>query len=92
MRKLITAKAVQKNSKDPARHKTEKLSPKEDCKSTVSKPTRKTNPSKPRMCTNCKKEHAGRCQQPDYKKKASGKKKKDDLSDTVMDELFADIC
>ena len=92
MKKLITAKAVQKNSRDPARHKSEKLSPKEDCKSRVTKPKQKRKPAKPRQCTNCKEVHAGRCQEPDFKKQGSSKKKKDELSDAAIDELFADIC
>ena len=50
----------------------------------------KRKPANPRPCINCKKVHAGRCQEPDFIKQSSGKKKKDELSDAAMDELFAD--
>ena len=90
VKKLIVAKAVQKNSRDHARHKSGKLSPKEDCKSSVTKQTQKRKPAKPRPCINCKKVHAGRCQEPDFIKQSSGTKKKDELSDAAMDELFTD--
>ena len=89
VKKLITSKVVMKNSKDPARHKTEKLSAKavvkSKAKSSVDKPAvpqkRKTN------CPNCKHMHPGKCPEPVYMSKK--KKIKSKLVDeSYMSSLF----
>ena len=88
MRKLVSTKAVQKNSREPSRHKSEKLSPKEDCKS-LPKPTQKRKPAKPKKCSNCGEIHAGKYQQPMYKNNGRGKKTKGDVMNTnEVDALF----
>ena len=65
-KKLIKASEVVGNSKNPARHKTEKLSSKEDVKAKaggakkkVSGPKKRKNP-----CPNCKRFHPGKCPEP----------------------------
>ena len=84
----MSTKAVQKNSREPSRHKSEKLSPKEDCKS-LPKPTQKRKPAKPKKCSNCGEIHAGKCQQPIYKKNGRGEKRKEDVLDkNEVDALF----
>jgi len=86
MRKVVTNKAIQKNSKEPSRHKLEKLLPKEDCKS-PKKPV-KRKPSKPKKYTNCDKPHGGRYEEPIYKKKGRGKKTVDEQDNDAVAAMF----
>ncbi|KAL7524082.1 hypothetical protein ACHAXR_000425, partial [Thalassiosira sp. AJA248-18] len=82
-----SSKTVVSNSKNPARHKTGKLSPKEVVKSTVKKTT-EANQNKRRKnpCPNCKGWHPGKCIEPEYKAKKKKVKTKFDAS--YMASLF----
>ena len=87
-RKLISSKAVVSNSKNSARHKTGKLSPKENVKSTAKSAgtkkvagTRRKNP-----CPNCKQWHSGKCPEPDYRPKK--KQVKSHINEEYMASLF----
>mmetsp|Transcript_26452 Transcript_26452/g.43653 ORF Transcript_26452/g.43653 Transcript_26452/m.43653 type:complete len:337 (-) Transcript_26452:8-1018(-) len=75
--KIASTKKSAKNSKAPKRHKTDKLSPKEDCRSNKAAAKPKATTRK-RKCRNCGKFHNGECQEPTYDKEkdAAAKKKK----------------
>jgi hypothetical protein len=62
-----TSKAV-KNMKAPARHKSDKLSPKDDCKSSTAKKSAPKTPAtkRKRKCKNCQTFHLGQCEEPTY--------------------------
>ncbi|KAL7536484.1 hypothetical protein ACHAXR_007193 [Thalassiosira sp. AJA248-18] len=86
-KKLISSKTVVSNSKNPARHKTGKLSPKEVVKSTVNKTTEASqNKRRKNPCPNCKGWHPGKCIEPEYKAKKKKVKTKFDAS--YMASLF----
>lgn len=84
-----TSKAV-KNSKATARHKSDKLSPKNECKSNVAK--KKQAAKKPsakkrkRKCTNCKLFHNGECEEPTYSNDSKKKVKKTKISGYTEDD------
>ena len=78
-KKLVKCKQVVSNARNPARHKTGKLSPKENVKSATGKPATKNSAPKKRKtpCPNCKQFHPGKCPEPDYSGKRSVKSKID---------------
>jgi len=75
--KFVTKLALQKNATDPARHKTEKMSSKEDCRSTGKAKSTTTGKTKKRKtpCTNCKEWHPGKCPEPNYRMPTKSRKK-----------------
>ena len=82
------------NSKAPARHRPNKLSPKDDCKSGVlpetKVPAKRARKTKAR-CKNCGLMHTGECIDPTYAKKerTAGKKRKKDEEDAKeMEEMY----
>ena len=86
-KKLIKSKQVVSNTKNPARHKTGKLSPKEDVKCIViqkSSDAKKKAGQKKRKtpCANCKQFHPGLCPEPNYskKRKLSSKVDRNDIA------------
>ena len=71
-----TSKAV-KNSKASARHKSDKLSPKDDCRSNkgTNPATKKPATRKRRTrCKNCNSLHNGPCEEPSYVNASTGTK------------------
>ncbi|KAL7547979.1 hypothetical protein ACHAWF_017085 [Thalassiosira exigua] len=67
LKKLAKCKESVSNAKDPARHKSGKLSPKE---AGVAKGKRTSVPRKRKNpCPNCKGMHPGKCPEPEYKPK-----------------------
>ena len=82
LKKLAKCKEVAANAKNPSRHKTGKLSPKEDCKSTEAKPAQPKKRKNP--CTNCNGWHPGRCPEPRYK----GRRKKSKIDKAYIESLF----
>ena len=83
-KKLIKASEVVKSSKNPARHKSEKLSAKEDVKAAAGGAKKKASGQRKRKtpCPNCKRFHPGKCPEPNYscKRVAKSKLNKEDIA------------
>eukprot|EP00985_Skeletonema_marinoi_P018417 scaffold10289_cov75-Skeletonema_marinoi.AAC.1 len=75
--KIATTKKTVKNSTNSARHKTDKQSPTDDCKSNNVPKKKKpaTTKKRKKQCVNCKTFHDGPCQEPCYDNEAAKKKK-----------------
>ena len=82
LRKLAKCQEVQTNSKNPARHKSGKLSPKENGSTSTSKTTGKRNKN---PCNNCRGWHDGKCPEPQYR---SSKRRKCTVNKQEIADLF----
>jgi ribosomal protein S27AE len=93
-KKTSVIKAVKgaKSKKEPSRHKSEKLSPKEDCKyyATDNAEGKKKVTAKRNICSNCGQSHAdNECPEPKYTKKQKIAARRTNEGDNWFKETFA---
>mmetsp|Transcript_26462 Transcript_26462/g.43670 ORF Transcript_26462/g.43670 Transcript_26462/m.43670 type:complete len:224 (-) Transcript_26462:27-698(-) len=95
-RKIASTSKAVKNMNAPARHKPDKLSPKDDCKSNKENKAvanKAAAKKRKRKCKNCDTFHNGPCEEPSYaddsaKSKENNKKKTNGYTKEEWEEMF----
>ncbi|KAL7545104.1 hypothetical protein ACHAWF_008471 [Thalassiosira exigua] len=89
VRQYAKIKDVVKNKSASARHRSNKLSPKDSCTSQKPKVQKQSTRKRKPRCKNCQLAHSGPCIEPSYpesKKKKTTKKEKDEMED--LEEMY----
>ena len=94
VRQYSKLKDISKNSSAPARHKSNKLSPKDACKSQAgdvlkANSNRGIKQKRESCCKNCRLAHSGPCVEPGYKE--LGKRKRRSKGDKEDDSYLEDM-